>query len=390
MVPYIHVPDLGFIHPFGLLVATGVIIGTWLATRRARKVGFDVDRLNSFITWMLLVGFMGGHMLDEIFYHPKELIQEPLNILWLWKGLSSFGGFAGALIGILLWKWYEAREVKRIQTKSKPLALAVALVVGGAVYGILTKTEAIDALLGSRALIGRIAVSAIIAYSIRQALAEDGIPIYRIVRRTQPTSILAFADLILSVFPVAWIFGRSGCSSVHDHPGALANKGAFLAVEYVRGMPADASPEYVAKAFTGPRTTFGPIEFLHGDLPRYDLGFLELVFTIIIAGAFALTWHRRVPTGTYVVATAFTYAPVRFAMDYLRNTDGVNADPRYGTLTPAQWSCVALFAFGVAMLYVMRRNAQRGFDPATLVLREGVTFEGDAAKPVPKTEEPAT
>ena len=64
MVPYIHVPDLGFIHPFGLLVATGVIIGTWLATRRARKVGFDVDRLNSFITWMLLVGFMGGHMLD--------------------------------------------------------------------------------------------------------------------------------------------------------------------------------------------------------------------------------------------------------------------------------------------------------------------------------------
>jgi phosphatidylglycerol:prolipoprotein diacylglycerol transferase len=386
MVPYIHIPDLGFIHPFGLLVATGVIIGTWLATRRARKIGFDVDRLNSFITWMLLCGFAGGHMLDEIFYHPKELVKDPIKLIRLWDGLSSFGGFAGALIGILLWKFYEAHKVRELKTKSQPLALVIGLAVAGALYGFLTKTELLDSVLGDRALLGRAGISLVVGYSIRQALLDDGIPIYRIIRREKPVSILAFADLILSVFPVAWIFGRSGCASVHDHPGALAPKGAFLAVEYVRGMPADASADMVARSFTGPKSNLGPIEFLHGDLPRWDLGFLELVFTIVLAAAFALTWRRRVPTGTYVVATALCYAPVRFAMDYLRITDGVNADPRYGTLTPAQWSCVALFTFGIAMIFVIRRNLARGLDPARFVLREGVTFDEPVAKPEPPAE----
>ncbi len=45
--------------------------------------------------------------------------------------------------------------------------------------------------------------------------------------------ILPFADLILSVFPVAWVFGRSGCSVVHDHPGMKADRRArCLAVAF--------------------------------------------------------------------------------------------------------------------------------------------------------------
>ena len=60
MVPYIHVPDLHIgplpLHPFGILVATGVLVGTSITTRRARKLGYDVVQLNSFITWMLVVG----------------------------------------------------------------------------------------------------------------------------------------------------------------------------------------------------------------------------------------------------------------------------------------------------------------------------------------------
>ncbi|MEO6575691.1 MAG: prolipoprotein diacylglyceryl transferase family protein, partial [Polyangiaceae bacterium] len=77
MIPYIHIADLHLgpltLHPFGLLVATGVLVGTWLATWRARLRGIDLDRLNSFITWLLVSGFVGGHMLDQIFYHPTEL-----------------------------------------------------------------------------------------------------------------------------------------------------------------------------------------------------------------------------------------------------------------------------------------------------------------------------
>jgi phosphatidylglycerol:prolipoprotein diacylglycerol transferase len=312
MLPYIHVADPGFIHPFGLLVATGVLIGIWLATKRARAMGYDLDRLNSFITWMLVCGFIGGHVLDELFYHPKEVLDEPWSVLMLWKSLSSFGGFLGALIGIVLWKyyWFDSR------------------------------------------------------FPGHPWLSWIG----RIRRRTKAQPILPLADLILSVFPVAWVFGRMGCSSVHDHPGALANKGAFLAVEYPRGFPADASPEYVAKMFTGPRSSYGPIEFLHGDMPRYDLGLLEMLFTLCVATLLALTWSRKVRVGTYVAATALTYGPVRFVMDYLRITEGVNADPRYAGLTPAQWCCLALTGLGLTMVGIMFRHHASGFDPGTLVM----------------------
>ncbi len=190
------------------------------------------------------------------------------------------------------------------------------------------------------------------------------------------------------MFPVAWVFGRMGCSSVHDHPGALAVKGAFLAVEYPRGFPADASPEYVAKMFQGPRSSFGFIELLHGDLPRYDLGLLEMLFTVCLASLLALTWHKKVRVGTYVVATAVTYGPVRFMMDYLRITDGVNADPRYGGLTPAQWCCLALTLFGLAMIGVMLRNRARGFDPGKLVLAGSLSGEEVIARKKYESTEP--
>ncbi len=326
MIPYIHVADPGFIHPFGLLVATGVLIGIWLATKRARSLGYDLDRLNSFITWMLVCGFIGGHVLDELFYHPREVLDDPLSILMLWKSLSSFGGFLGALIGIVLWKyyWFDSK------------------------------------------------------FPGHPWLSWVG----RIRRRTKAQPILPLADLILSVFPVAWVFGRMGCSSVHDHPGALANKGAFLAVEYPRGFPADASPEYVAKMFTGPRGSYGPIEFLHGDLPRYDLGLLEMLFTVCVASMLALTWSKKTRVGTYVAATALTYGPVRFAMDYLRITEGVNADPRYGGLTPAQWCCLALTGLGLAMIGIMFRHRQAGFDPSLLVLAGSDSGEELAKKKV--------
>jgi phosphatidylglycerol---prolipoprotein diacylglyceryl transferase len=297
MIPYIHVPDIKLLgltlHPFGLLVATGVIIGTALATRRARARGYDLEKLNSFITWMLVAGFIGGHVLDEIFYHPDEILKRPYSLLMLWEGLSSFGGFTGAFIGIVLWKYFGTRTVK----------------------------------------VGPVNLS--MPY-----------------RRKDAQPILPFADLILSVFPVAWIFGRSGCTVVHDHPGAYAAPDALFAVAYGRG----------------PSTHYGPIELIMGNRPQYDLGLLELMFTIVLAGLLALTWRRKLATGTYVVATSLSYAPVRFAMDFLRVRDIDGADPRYAGLTPAQWECTALFVFGLYMLFRVRRIIASGDDPARLVL----------------------
>jgi phosphatidylglycerol:prolipoprotein diacylglycerol transferase len=304
MIPYIHVPDLHLgpltLHPFGLLVATGVIIGTALATRRARRLGMDLDRLNSFITWMLTGGFIGGHMLDEIFYHPAEIAQRWWSLFMLWEGLSSFGGFTGGLIGVLLWKYFEVPQNS-----------------------------------------------------------------WMLRKRAHPQPILPFCDLILAVFPIAWIFGRSGCSTVHDHPGVLLRD----ARDPLHGLLAVAYP---AAGEMPPPDKF---VLLSGHAPRFDLGTLELMFTIVLALLLALTWHKRLATGTYVVVVSLAYAPVRFAMDFLRITveeDPHNADLRYGfskiQLTPAQWEAVALFVFGIAMAFYVRSLKKRGVDPMNDVM----------------------
>lgn len=301
MIPYIHVPDLKIgpmtLHPFGLLVATGVIIGTWLATRRARQRGVDLEKLNSFITWMLVAGFLGGHMLDQIFYHPQEVVKRPWSIFLLWEGLSSFGGFVGGLIGVVLWKYVEAVP--------------------------LFKT-----------------------------------PFFTLSRfkvRERPMPIMPFCDLILSVFPVAWIFGRSGCSVVHDHQGMKAPAKHLLAVAF--GTPDPARTIHL-----------GQIELRYGNAPHFDLGLLEMMFTVVLAAMFALTWRRKLPTGTYIAAVALAYAPVRFAMDFLRVKDVENADPRYGNFTPAQWACIALFLLGVFMVFFIRKLRARGEDPLDRLL----------------------
>lgn len=300
MIPYIHVPDFHIgplpLHPFGILVATGVLLGTSVTAWRAERRGYDVVKLNSFITWMLVSAFVLSHALDAIFYHWHDEVERlpwslnpisdsmPWYLVKPWLGLSSFGGFIGALVGILLWKYIEV---------------------------------------------------------------ADGRPRLR----ATPAPILAFADLVLSVLPLGWLFGRAGCSVVHDHPGARAAADTLLAVAYpVR--PGDGSV-----------TKVGFIELIHGHDPRFDLGLLEFLFTAVLTACFALTWRKRVPVGSYLIVTALAYPPVRLAMDFLRVPDTQGGDPRYGSLTPAQWCCFALFGFGLFMIAYVRRLKARGIDP---------------------------
>ena len=272
MIPYIHVPslDLGVvaIHPFGVLVAIALLVGTTLATRRASKLGLDLEKLRSFVTWMLVGGFVGGHVIDAIVYRPDEVLRRPLWLLEVWNGQGSWGGFAGALVGVLAWKHVKWRGAE---------------------------------------------------------------------------PILPFADLVLSVFPVAWIFGRMGCAVAHDHPGVRAEPGAPLAVAY---GPFD--PSEVIRLPLG-------IELRDGSAPRHDLGTLELFVTIAIAAVVVGTWRKRLPTGGYVAFIALAYPPARFAMEFLRLAD---RDPRYLSLTPAQWASLALFGFGLFMTARIRRDWQ--------------------------------
>ena len=106
-----------------------------------------------------------------------------------------------------------------------------------------------------------------------------------------------------------------------------------------------------------------------------------MLFTVCLATLLALTWNKKVRVGTYVVATAVTYGPVRFAMDYLRITEGMNADPRYAAASPQpSGAALALTLFGVSMAVLMTRHRARGFDPSLLVLAGSDSGEEVAKK----------
>jgi len=141
-------------------------------------------------------------------------------------------------------------------------------------------------------------------------------------------STLVYADLVASSFPVGWVFGRSGCSLAHDHPGMLSN--AWFAVQYPGGA-------------------------------RFDLGLYEMLLTVPLAVTFLFLMKRPRPPGFFLGIMCTAYAPTRFALDFLRVHEaeyGKNADPRYGGLTPAQWGCLVLLGAGITFLYRAGRAAE--------------------------------
>jgi phosphatidylglycerol:prolipoprotein diacylglycerol transferase len=106
MIPYFRQPSLSLgpvtIHAFGLLVMVAVLLGTAILQRRAKAGGISETDSSRFVSWILMGGFLGAHLVDRFVYFPRETLGDPASILRFWEGLSSFGGFLGGTAGALL------------------------------------------------------------------------------------------------------------------------------------------------------------------------------------------------------------------------------------------------------------------------------------------------
>ena len=132
---------------------------------------------------------------------------------------------------------------------------------------------------------------------------------------------LRYADVALVGVVVLLTFGRAGCASVHDHVGIATS--FPLAVDFPSGNPSG---------------VVGP----HHDLGLYELALFGLLLPVTV-----LLLRRPRRPGWIVGIIAVAYAVPRFFLDFLRRPE---TDPRYASLTPAQWSCIATVAIGVALL----------------------------------------
>jgi phosphatidylglycerol:prolipoprotein diacylglycerol transferase len=102
------------IQPFGVLVATGVLLGAWVAGRFAERNELDTTATGDLVTYAVVVGFICGYFLNGLFYERESLIrvlQNPSEFFTTWLGLSSYGGFFGGILGCFLWRWWKKRPL---------------------------------------------------------------------------------------------------------------------------------------------------------------------------------------------------------------------------------------------------------------------------------------
>ena len=146
--------------------------------------------------------------------------------------------------------------------------------------------------------------------------------LFWIARRKQlsPGRIAVFLDVVAFAFPFAWIFGRLGCALAHDHLGIES-------------------------------TSLFAIRFPDG--PRFDLGLLELLWTLVIAALFLALDGKPRPTGFFAGLFFLLYGPVRFSLDVLRI-----GDERWLGWTAGQYLSLAATLAGAALFArLLRRPA---------------------------------
>jgi phosphatidylglycerol:prolipoprotein diacylglycerol transferase len=94
--------------PWQLLVIAGFFVGVWLSQNRARDWGLSIKEVTDLAFVMLVSALYMAHWFHVFLYdweeHKPESFSEFLpTLLNPFYGLSSFGGFVGAALGVIVW-----------------------------------------------------------------------------------------------------------------------------------------------------------------------------------------------------------------------------------------------------------------------------------------------
>jgi phosphatidylglycerol---prolipoprotein diacylglyceryl transferase len=122
--------DVGLpIQAFGVIVAVGVLIGAGLLRRYAEWHGVSDDHIRGITAWVTITGFIGAHVFDVLAYQWGDFMREPILILQVWKGISSYGGFLGGAFGFFFYVWWK-RLPARLMADTVIIGLLVAFSIG--------------------------------------------------------------------------------------------------------------------------------------------------------------------------------------------------------------------------------------------------------------------
>lgn len=102
------------IQPFGILVAIAVLFGVRMAEKRAESLGLSPVVISDFVMHVVITAFIVCYFMNALLYEPEKLwkiIKDPRELFHEYLGLSSFGGFTGAVLGLFIWKWRRKMKI---------------------------------------------------------------------------------------------------------------------------------------------------------------------------------------------------------------------------------------------------------------------------------------
>jgi phosphatidylglycerol---prolipoprotein diacylglyceryl transferase len=115
------------IYWYGVLVATGFLMGLWTASRRAARDGLTAERIMDLGPWLIVGGIAGARTLYVMSYWREQFANQPwTEMLMIQKsGLVFYGGLIGSILATLVYAW-----VKKISVWKLGDALAPSIALG--------------------------------------------------------------------------------------------------------------------------------------------------------------------------------------------------------------------------------------------------------------------
>jgi len=88
---------------YGLLFATGFVLGYIILQKIFKKEGIDQKLTDDLFTYMFIFTILGARLGHVLFYEPHYYFSHPLEIIKIWHGgLASHGAVVGILTGLYL------------------------------------------------------------------------------------------------------------------------------------------------------------------------------------------------------------------------------------------------------------------------------------------------
>ena len=137
MIPYFNAADFNLFGVVtlkipGLLLLSGIILGSIAALAKARRDHMEVQQLSGFLPWLFIALFVGGHMDGLFSYLLSWLRNQPTAVRDIFIGESSVGAILAATIAGIVY-FTRKRRSDQLQASDR-LSLwrnADALVYGG-------------------------------------------------------------------------------------------------------------------------------------------------------------------------------------------------------------------------------------------------------------------